>query len=104
MSERAASRPLDRDRLHMLPRDIAIRDAHNLLRPANQLDPEDMVAAIAVLFATVCSRVQIDPEEAHTLGLRMLRDQQHHDKANKLLQSLRDFAGLRIAGQEVTYS
>ena len=100
----ARSQPLDRDALHMVSRDRTVKNAHATLRPLNALSPEDMVGAIAVVFAAVCSRVGLDPEDAHRLGAKLLKDQQHHDKTNKALQSMRDFAGLRIAGQEVTYS
>lgn len=98
------SRALDRDRLGMFPRDEAVRLAHEALFPINKGDPEAMVAGIGVLFAAVCSRVGLDPQEVHQQSMRRLRDQQHHDKSNKSLQSLRDFAGLRIAGQDVVKS
>lgn len=98
------SRPLDRDRLSMVSRDVAVRDAHRCLDPVQNGTPEEMVAAVSLLFATVMNRVGIDPQQGHGLGLRLLKHQQHHEKTNKSLQSLRDFAGLRIAGQEVTYS
>lgn len=95
------SRPLDKDRLYMLPREDAVTAAHMGLDALQRMDPEDMVAGMAVLFSAVCSRCQLSPADMHTMGTRMLTDQRHHDKANKALQSLRDFAGLRIAGQDV---
>lgn len=98
------SRPLDKDKLAMFPRDDAVTNAHLALRPLNALAPEAMVAGIAVLFAAVCSRVGLDPQDMHTMALRMLKHEQHHDKANMSLQSLRDFAGMRIAGKEVSIS
>lgn len=104
MSLPDTSRPISRDALFMLPRDRTVANAHQLLRPVNMLQPEEMVGAIAVLFSAICSRVQLDPEEVHKLGMKLLRDQQHHDKTNKSLQSMRDFAGMRIAGQEVSIS
>lgn len=104
MSEHARSHPLDKDRLHQFPRDDAVSMAHRCLRPINSFDPEEMVAGVAVLFAAVCNRVGLDPQDVHHMGMRMMREQQHHDKSNKLLQSLRDFAGLRIAGQDVGIS
>jgi hypothetical protein len=100
----APTLPLDRDKLYMHPRDQAVKDAHAALRPLNALPPEAMVAALAVLYAAVCERTLLDPQAVHLMGLRMLKHQEHHDKANKALQSLRDFAGMRIVGQEVTYS
>lgn len=89
----------------MLPRDTAVVAAHNALRPVSTMEPEEMVAGVSVLFAAVCNRVGLDPEDMHKLGMKMMTTPQpHHDKGNKLLQSLRDFAGLRIAGQEVGIS
>lgn len=98
------SRPLNKDKLSLLPRDVALVSAHYVLRPLSNMEPEEMVAGMAVLFASVCNRVGLDPQHVHQMGMRMLKDQQHHDKGNKLLQSLRDFAGLRIAGQDVVIS
>jgi hypothetical protein len=98
------SMPLDRTRLDTLKRDNVLPIAGRTLHVIQNERPEEMVAATAILFALVCNRVGLSPEEMHHKGMRMMRDQQHHDKTNKLLQSLRDFAGLRIAGQEVTIS
>jgi hypothetical protein len=92
-------KPLDRDKLMMYPRDRAALEAHDALFPINRLEGEAMVAAISLLFATVTSRCGIDPQEAHALGLKMLRDQDHHRKANDALQSLRDFAGIQVKGE-----
>ena len=100
----STSRPLDKDKLYQYPRDAAIRCAHQALRPISTMEPEPMMAGVAVLFALVCSRVGVDPQDMHMMALRMMRHQEHHDKENKLLQSLRDFAGMRIAGQEVVAS
>lgn len=98
------SRPLDKDKLSMIPREDAVTSAHLALDTLQRLTPEEMVAGMAVLYAAVCSRLMLDPHDMHTLGTRMLTHQAHHDKANKALQSLRDFAGLRIAGQDVVIS
>lgn len=91
-------RVFDRDKLLMYPRDQAAHDAHAALVPLNRLEGEALVAAMAILFAAVCTRTGIDPQEVHTLGLRMLRDQALHSKANNQLQSLRDFAGIQVKG------
>lgn len=95
------SRPLNKDRLYMVPREEAIRSAHLALDTLQRLDPEEMMAGMAVLFSAVCSRCQVDAHDMHTMGTRILRPQPFHDKGNKAIQSLRDFAGLRIAGQDV---
>lgn len=89
---------LNRDALHMLPRERAAQVAHEALFPLQNLKPHEMVAGLGLLFATICHRVQIDPEEVHRLGLRILRDEPMHRQTNDSLQSLKDFAGLRIKG------
>lgn len=98
------SRPLDKDRLYMLPREDAITAAHLALDTLQRLSPEEMMAGMAVLFYSTCNRCGVDPADMHTMGRRVVTHQAHHDKANKALQSLRDFAGLRIAGQDVVIS
>lgn len=90
---------LDRDHLHMANRDKAVQGAHSALTPMNRMQGEELVSAVSVLFAAVCNRVALDPQLCHSLGMRMLREEQHHTKANAALQSLRDFAGIQIAGE-----
>jgi len=98
-------RRLDTDRLSMVPREEAIRLAYEALFPVQNEDPpEPMVAAIAVLFAVVCQKLGLAPEQIPHMGVRMLRDQANHDKCNKARQSLADFATIRIAGKETTIS
>ncbi len=98
------SRPLDKDRLYMIPREDAITAAHEALDRLQRMEPEEMMAGMAVLFSAVCSRCQVDPHDMHTMGTRLLKPQPMHDKGNKAVESLRDFAGLRISGQDVTIS
>lgn len=98
------SRPLDKDKLAMTSRDATVMRSLRLLHVIQNDTPEEMVAAIAMLFSTVVNRVGLDPQWCHQLGVRMVRHHQHHDKHNMALQSLRDFAGMRIAGQEVVQS
>lgn len=98
------SRPYDHDKRNMLPRDPILHLTGRALHVLQNESPEEMVAAASMLFALVTQRVQLDAQEEHHKALKMLRDQRAHDKENKLLQSLRDFAGLRIKGQEVTIS
>lgn len=92
-------RKLDRDKVAMFPRDVAASLAHRALVPLNRLEGEALVVAMAILFAGVCHRVQLDPQEVHALGLKMLRDQPNHRQANDALQSLKDFAGIQVAGE-----
>lgn len=89
---------LDRDHLMMIPRGLAAQRALEALHPIQNGTPHEMVAGVAVLFATLCSRVGLDPEEMHALGLKLLRDEDHHKQTNDALQSLRDFAGIRVKG------
>lgn len=84
----------------MMPRGVAADTAHEALFPIQHRRPTEMVAGVAVLFATICARTGLDPQELHTLGSKMLRDQEFHRAVNDSLQSLRDFAGIRIAGDK----
>lgn len=98
------SRPLDKDKLFMIPRSDAVVGAHEALHPVQHMSPEQMMAGVAVLFFATVNRTGLDPEDMYKLGARLLADQEHHDKTNKLVQSLRDFAGLRVLGQDVVMS
>lgn len=84
----------------MVPRGVAADAAHTALFGVQNLEPEPMVAGIALLFAAVCERCALSPQGAHELGRRLLRDQDFHTKTNGSLQSLRDFAGIRIMGEK----
>lgn len=98
-------RPLDRDRLTMTPRGEAARVAHAALSEIQRERPELMVMGAAVLFATLCARCGIDPQELHTMARKVLTDQEGFRRDNDSLQSLRDFAGIRIMGErEVSIS
>ena len=98
------SRPLDRDKLSMVPREAGIEAAYEALFPIQDRAPEPMMAGVAVLFAAICNRTGTDPEDMHRLGMKLLRYQEGSLKTNNAVQSLRDFAGLRIAGQDVVMS
>jgi len=101
----ASPKPLNRDALFTLSRETAAEVAHEALFPVQSRRPHEMVAGVAVLFAAICTRCGLDPQEVHTLGSRMLRPEKFHKKANDSLQSLRDFAGIHIAGEtDVTIS
>jgi hypothetical protein len=94
--------PLDKDRLSMVPRHQAADAAHLALFGIQDERPEVQLLGISVLFAAFCHRCQLDPELMHHVGRKVLRDDQFHRQANDSLQSLKDFAGLRVMGQEVT--
>jgi hypothetical protein len=91
--------PIDRDRLFSTTRDAAVAAAFNSLTHIQNLPPEEMTAGLGLLFAAVCERAGIDAQDLHTLGARMLKaPNEFHLKENGALQSLRDFAGIRVKG------
>jgi hypothetical protein len=91
-------RPFSRDRLMLLSRDKATKGAMALLNTIQDEQPEVAVASVALLFATWCRRVGLDPHDAWQLGRKLLEPQQFHRKGNVQAEVLRDFAGLRIMG------
>lgn len=93
------ARPLDRDRLTMMSRGEAARVAHLALSEIQGEQPELMVLGAAVLFATLCQRCGLDPQEVHHMARKVLTDQDGFKRDNASLQSLRDFAGIRIMGE-----
>lgn len=97
-------RPLDKTKMAMSDR-LAVADAaHAAMHPMQNLTPEVAVLGVSVLFATLCRRCGLDPHDMHTMANRVLTDQLGHKRANDSLQSLRDFAGIRLMGQETTVS
>ena len=93
-----ASKPLDRDRLLSVSRRQAAAAAHLTLFQVQDEAPEVIVAGAAVWFAAVCARCGLDPQEIHGLGMKILRPSPLDLRTNDSLQSLRDFAGLRVKG------
>ncbi|MEW6121265.1 MAG: hypothetical protein AB1698_01530 [Pseudomonadota bacterium] len=101
----AGPQPLDRDKLFTINRATAAEAAHEALFPIQEKPPHAMVAGIAVLFAAVCNRTGVDPHDAHTFAMRLLKPEAFDKKTNDSLQSLRDFAGIHIKGdQDVSIS
>lgn len=99
------SRPFDRDKFHMVPRIQAAAAAQLALFQVQDEEPEVMALGVAVLFAALSARTGMDPHDLFTAGHRVLHGHDFGDrKTNDSLQSLRDFAGLRVAGKEVTIS
>lgn len=97
-------RPVDRDKLAMVPRDGATRVAHEALFPIQDWEsPEEQVMGVGVLFAALCLRCGIDPYDLHQMGMKVLTapDEGDHVTGNSL-QVLRDFIGARIMAKEVT--
>ena len=98
------SRPLDRDRMSLLPREVAMTGATAALDGVQNDEPEAQVLAIATLFAGVCLRTGSNPEHLFEMGRRVLTPEPFHRGANTQGEALRDYVGLRIMGQEVTAS
>lgn len=98
-------RPLDRDRLNMVPRKAAAEVAMLLLQPIEQQPPEAALLGTATLFAALCRRCGVDPSGLHEKGLRVLDAPEEGDRnTDSIVQVLRDFAGARFMGQEVSLS
>lgn len=98
------TRKLDRDKLSMVPREQAADAAHLALHGIQDESPEVLVAGLAVLFHAVVSKVRLDPEDLYRMGGKILRDQEGSLKTNNSLQSLRDWASIRVLGRETTIS
>lgn len=97
----ATTHPVDRDRLLMVDRGAAADGAQLALFQIQDLRPDVALAAVSVLFATLTAGTGTNPEEAFHLGRKIITaDEDFHDRTNKSLQSLRDFAGIRLAGRE----
>lgn len=93
------ARPFDYHRMTLLPRIKAADAAHAALDPLQQLSPEEMVMGSALLFATLTKRCGLDAGELYAMATRVLAAEPFHKRANDSLQSLQDFAGLRIKGE-----
>lgn len=93
-------RPFSRDRLKLISRDKAAEGAFAILDKLQQAGPEVQVASVAILFAAWCKRLTLDPHDIYQQGMKMLAPEFGHHKANLHLETLRDFAGIRMAGDE----
>lgn len=92
--------PFSRDRLSLVSRDAAAEAAFRALTKNQEQRPEVQVAAVAVLFAAWCSRLGIDPHDLWGIGRRMVTPEEFHRKGNIHMETIRDFAGIRLAGDE----
>lgn len=94
---------LDKDKVAMVPRQEAARIALAALSPIQDERPEMIVLGAAVLFAAMCSRCGIDARDVHEMAKRVIKSPMFGDKATSAtLEVLRDFAGARIMGEDVT--
>lgn len=71
-----------------------------LLHVVQDEAPEVAMASVAMLFATWCKRLGLDAYEAHQYGQRLLAPEPFHRKGNIQAEVLRDFAGIRLAGDK----
>lgn len=98
-------RALDRDRLSLTPRLHALNVAHEALFPIQDWDggPEEQTLGVGVLFAAVCIKTGLNPEDLYQMGKRVLlaRDEGDHVTGNSA-QVLKDFLGARLMQQDVT--
>lgn len=93
-----ASRRLDRDRLNMMDRQVAADVAFTALHPIQDRDPEEIVMGAAVLFAAIVRRCSLDAGEVYAKATTVLREEPFHKRTNDALQSMQDFAALRVLG------
>jgi hypothetical protein len=100
-----AKNPFDKTRLVMVPRSEAAGAAHLALFQLQDLPrTEVMMAGVAVLFAAFAARVGLDPSELHALGLAILKERTDGDiPTSNSLQVLRDFAAIRVLGEQTTF-
>lgn len=99
-----ATRPLDKLRLSMVPRSRAADAAHLTLFQLQDLpSPEEQMMGVAVLFTAFAQRLRLDPSELHDMGLAILQSRTDGDHVtSNSLQTLKDFAGIRLAGDAST--
>lgn len=100
-----SNRTFEKHRLAMVHRSKAAQAAHLALFQLQDIpSSEEQVMGVAVLFATLCSRLGVDPQEMHTMAMRVLKapDEGATD-TNNALRSLRDFAGIHLAGKEESF-
>lgn len=101
-----SDRALSKDKLSMVPRDRAAAAAHvALFQLQDRESPEEIMLGVATLFAALCMRCGLDPEAVHTMGRRVVMEPTEGDApTNGSVQVLKDFAGLKMMGQEVSIS
>lgn len=97
------SNPLDKDKLSMVPRETAARLALLALHQMQDEFPEEVILGVSTLFAAFTLRCGLDPQDLHHKGLRVLQAPEEGDRpTDATIQVLRDFAGARLMGKEVT--
>lgn len=98
------NRPLDRTKLVMVKREKAAAAAQEALFPIQSVAPEVQLMGVALLFAVLCKRCGVEPQDLHDMALKVLEPKPGDIRTNDSLEALRDYAGLRLMGQDVTIS
>lgn len=91
-------RPIDRDKLAMVPRSEAAHSAHlTLFQLQSRENPEEIVLGVATAFAALCLRCNLDAGEMFNMGKRVLNAKPEGDHVtDNSLQSLQDFVSGRL--------
>ncbi|MFT3671326.1 hypothetical protein [Aestuariivirga sp.] len=92
--ENAKPKPLDRDRLMSTSRKAVAEAALEALNQVQARPANEQMLGIATVFAVYCHRFMVDPQEMHSVGLKVLRAEAHDFKTNLQIDVLRDFAGI----------
>ena len=92
-------RPFHYHTMTQLSRQQAADAALLALDAIQRLSPEEQMLGVATLFAALCGRVGVDAHDMHTMGQRVLQREPNHRRTNDALQSLQDYAALRIKGE-----
>ena len=87
---------IDMDKVMMVSRMKASAVAGNVMDTVRDETPADMLAGLAVAFATVSERFSHGPEELYHLGRKLLRQEAFEHKANSMSESLRDLVALEL--------
>jgi len=94
-------RPLDTDKLAMVPRLKAIDAAHLALdgMQRDDMSPEIIVVGVALAFQQTMDRLGLDPYTMLQMARRVARPEEGHKRANDSLLSLRDWLAIHVKGE-----
>ena len=98
---RALTQTFDRDRLNLVGRDGVATAAFAMLDKVQNEQPELAYAAIAVLFTVMSERLGVDPQDGHSLGVKLLRPSAFHQKGNAQMDAMDDLAKQEWMGRHV---
>lgn len=95
---------IDNDKLNLLGRERVATQAHLALNGIQKQSPELQLLAVATLFAVFVERSSVRPEDLYLKGKRVLYASGGGDtKTDDSLESLRDFAKLRVRNGVVSH-